>query len=206
MADYYAKVSGVFENGRPWDFGFHISSAQSPDSINTTFSNAIIDMWTSGAHGLQTLYPTTTELGLTTVYTLDAKMRAVEKRFASHALPGTSSIDSLPNLNSTLVSLRGNSTRKTGRGRVFLPAMAEDQVNNNRLIDAAATRTKAAMVALFAAINADGSTFFVTPTDVKHPPKDGTPLYSKTVVTTPLVSKKPARQARRDNKSSPNYV
>lgn len=206
MADYYCKVSGVYANGRPWNFGFHVTSAQSPDSLNTTFSNAMIAFWTSALDGVETLYPVGTELQMTTVYTLDAKMKATEKRFTGHTLPGTSAADTLPNLNSTLISLRGNSTKKTGRGRVYLPAMAEDQVNNNVLIDAAANRTKGAILGVFAAIQADGSSFFVTPTDAKNPPKDGTPLYSKTIVTTPLVSKKPARQSRRDRKSSPQYV
>lgn len=206
MPDYKCEAHGVYADGRPWSTGVHITSSQTPDALNATWSAAIADMWSNGTYGIATLYPTGTEMTSTTVALLNATMHETAKRQSPHSVFGTSTADTLPFQEATLISWRGDNTQRTGRGRQYLPALAEDQVNNNILILSAQNRIKSAITAVKNAIQADGSTFFVTPTNVKHPPKNGTPLYAKTVVTTPLVSNKPARQARRVNKVPAVYA
>jgi hypothetical protein len=205
VTDYYVQMHGQYADGRPWSVGQHVTSAQSPDALNTTWSNAVQDFWTSATHGVELFYPVGTTLTLTTVKTLNATMHQIAMKETIHTLAGTAAGDSLPYQESILVSWRGDSIQKTGRGRWYLPALEETFVNNNVVTPTTTARIKAAALAVIAAINADGSTFFVTPTNVKKPPKNGVPLYTKTVVTTPLVSNKPARQSRRTNKVQPVY-
>lgn len=206
MTDYLVQMHGAYADGMVWSSGLHVTSNQSPDALNTTWSNAVQDFWTSATHGVEIFYPVGTTLDTTTVATLNATMHQIAKKRVPHTLAGTAAGDSLPYQEAILVSLRGDSIQKTGRGRIFLPALEETFVNNNIVTPTTTARIKAAMSAVFAAINADGSTVFVTPTNVKKPPKNGVPLYTKTVVTTPLVSNKPARQSRRVSKVAPVYV
>jgi hypothetical protein len=206
VTDYYAKVIGQYATGRRWTTGLHITSNQTRDALATTWRNAILNMWTDPAHGIQTLYPVATSVESVEVVQLDGKLLGVSKTDLATVVPGTSTADTLPWQEATLISLRGTSIKKYGRGRMYLPALAEDQVNGNILIPAAQTRIKTAILAVFSAINADGSTVFTAPRNVKKPPKDGTPLYTKFVLTTPLVADKPARQSRRVDKVTSNYM
>lgn len=204
--DYYARIQGTFATGIPWSTGVHITSTQSESALATTWANAISNMWTDPAHGVESLYPTATEVTSTSVATLNGTMHEVSKTVTPAALPGTSAADTLPYQEAVCISLRSNDIRKTGRGRMYLPALAEDQVNADILILTAQTRISTAIKAVWANINADGSTFFVTPTNAKKPPKNGVPLYTKSVVTTPRVSNKPARQSRRTRKVAASYM
>jgi hypothetical protein len=203
VTDYYAQMHGQFAGGIPWSTGLHITSNQSESALATTWSNAIQNLWTDGANGIETLYPLTTSLTQVTVATLNATMHEVTKTRIPKSIPGTSTADTLPYQEAVVISWRGNSVQRRGRGRMYLPALAEDQVNNDAVITAAGNRLKAAFTALASAIQADGSTIFVFP---KKPTKDGTPAFTKTVVTTPLVALKPARMSRRVRKVAPEYL
>jgi hypothetical protein len=205
VTDYYAQVYGQFSTDIAWSFGMHITSAQAESALLTTWSNAWNAAWTDGTHGLQTLYPTTTEITSYSVATLNAIYEQTTKSRLAATHAGTSTDDSLPYLNSTLVSLRSTSVNRHGRGRFFLPAMVETVVNNDVLIDTAVTRTSAAVNAVKTAIQADGSTVFVVDKGQPHaiPP---VPVGPKYVITSWLVSNKPSRQSRRVRKVRPVYT
>jgi hypothetical protein len=203
MTDYHAKIIGQFAGGIRWTTGVHITSNQSESALATTWNNAVGAMWTDPAHGIETLYPVTTSVVETMVTTLDGSMRGVSQTVTGLAVPGTSTADTLPYQEAIVISLRGVGIKRHNRGRMFLPALAEDQVNSDALITAAQTRISTAIKAVWSTVNSDGSTFFVT--NLK-PLKDGTPAFQKSVVTTPLVSNKPARQSRRVAKIAPSYM
>jgi hypothetical protein len=181
----------------------HITSNQSEAALLTTWNNAWSSAWTDAGHGLDALYPAGTVLEGTSVATLNGTMHEVTKTPGTLNLPGTAVGDTLPYLNATLLSLRSASVQRHARGRIFLPAMEESFVNNDVLIPASVTRVSLAAQAVKAAITADGSTIFVTN---KKPLKDGTPAFGKTIITTILVSNKPARQSRRTRKIQPVYT
>jgi hypothetical protein len=197
VTDYYAQVHGHYGGPFPWSFGFHITSSQAESTLATTWNTAWQSAWTDSLHGLETLYPVATAMDSTSVATLSGVMRELTKTSVPAALPGTAAGDTLPYLNSTLISLRSNQLGPHRRGRVYLPAMEETNVNVDILIPAAVTRVSLALNAVKAAIEADGSTFFVTN---KLALKDLTPPFQKTVITKFLVSNKPARQSRRARK------
>jgi len=203
VTDYFCQMKGQFAGGIPWSTGMHITSNQSESALSTTWSNAIQNLWTDGTNGIETLFPIPTSLTSVSVATLNATMHELTKAVTPKIIAGTSTADTLPFQEAVVISLRGNSVRKNGRGRMYLPALAEDQVNNDAVIGAAGTRLKAAFTALFAAINADGSTVFVFP---RKDTKGGVPAFTKTVVTRPLVALKPARMSRRVRKVAPEYM
>jgi len=197
------QIHGTFKNELSWSTGVHMTSQRSEQALETDWNNAVTDLWHSGVYGIQTLYPVDTGITATSVATLNGTMHEISKTTLPNIASGTDAADTLPYLNAIVISLRGNSTQRHGRGRMFFPALAEDQVNADVLVPAAQTRLSQAVRALWASMTSDGSTFFVTN---KKPLKDGTPPYQKMVVTTPLVSNKPARQARRVRKVAPTYV
>lgn len=208
MADYYAQVQGHYASGRRWSFGWHITSNQSPSALMTTWDAAWLAAWTDGTHGLEALYPTGTVLDGYTVATLDSNYNWTSKVIATASLAGTSVADELPELNACVISLRSTSTLRAGRGRNYLPAFAEDQVNGDVIIPTAVTRVSGAVRAVQTAIQADGSTIFVARRGVPHP-KPPNPVVlpgPKFVITTILTSNKPARQSRRTRKVRPTYT
>lgn len=203
MADYYCQVQGTFSTDLAWSFGAHVTSNQAEATLATTWNNAWVNAWTNATYGLQTLYPTSTEFTGTSVATLNATMHEVSKTRLADAAPGTAAGDTLPYINAVVISMRSTSIQKHGRGRMYLPALEETHVNGDIVIPAATAQIKTAVEAVFSAVTADGSTFFVTN---KKPLKDGTPAYGKTVITSWLVSNKPARQSRRVKKVPALYI
>ena len=208
MADYKAEVHGQFAVGLEWSYGLHITSNQDRAALLTTWSNAWNSAWTDSTHGLQTLYPTTTEVNEYSIAQLNGIYEETFKVTLASTVAGTSTEDSLPFQEATLISLRSPASGGHGRGRFFLPAMIETAVNGDLVSDAAATRTKAAVLAVKAAIEADGSTVFVVDKGVPHPipPNPVVPPGPKFVITDWKVSRKPSRQARRVRKVKAVYV
>jgi len=203
VTDYYLQLKGTFAGGVPWSIGQHYTSNANETTVASTWQSAWADAYTNSSYGLQTLYPVATSAQEITVATLNASMHEVSKTVLAAVHPGTSAADTLPYQEAVVVSWRGISIQRHGRGRWYLPALAEDEVNGDVVIDNAAGRIKNAITALKNNMTADGSTFFVTN---KKPLKDGTPAFQKVVVTTPLVAKKPARMSRRTRKIANVYV
>jgi hypothetical protein len=205
MTDYYCQVHGVFGDGSTWSTGMHVTSNQSESALLTTWSGAITNMWINSAYGIRQYLPIPTVATSVSVATLNATMHEISKSFLAISYPGTAPGDSLPYLNSAVLSLRGTNIQKHGRGRMYLPALEETFVNDDVVVPAATANIKLAIQSVFSAINADGSTVFVT--NKKALKSDPTyPLYSKTVVSTPFVSNKPARQSRRTRHKAAQYV
>lgn len=206
MTDYYCRAHGTFENGDVWSTGLHITSNQTRTSLLTTFSNAWIAAWTDGTHGLDALYHTDVVMQGWDVYELDAKLKGLFKASLLSAQAGTSSDTPPANEQTTVVEWSAPLINKRGRGFSRLPGLVEGVLVNGSYTSTAGTRVKSAMLSIQAAIQADGSTIFVAPTNVKFPPKDGTPLYTKTVLTSLRVSLKPGSAVRRQDPLASVYV
>lgn len=203
MTDYYLQLKGLFAGSVGWSIGQHYTSNANEAAVASAWQSAWADAWTNSSYGLQTLYPTGTVTTEIIASTLNGTMHELTKTPLALAHAGTNTGDTLPYQEAIVVSWRGLSVRKSGRGRWYLPALAEGEVNGDVVDVDAAGRIKNAVSALHATMTADGSTFFVTN---KKPLKDGTPAFQKTVVTTPLVARKPARMSRRVRRIPTSYV
>ncbi len=203
MTDYKAEVHGAYAGGRPWSFGVHITSTQPLSTLATTWTAAVNGAWTDGTHGLQAIYHTDTVVADTTVATLNGTMHETTKQLTPLSLAGTSSDTTLPWEVALCVSLRSGLIQRHNRGRMFLPAFVEGAVTNNIISSTTCTRVRDAIAAMFAAVRADGSTIFVFN---RKALVDLTPPFQKTVITSQLVSNKPARQSRRTKSIIPTYV
>lgn len=207
MTDYRCQIHGIYANGSQWSTRMHVTSNQSESALLTTWSSAVNNAWLNGTYGLQTLFPVGTVVTAVSVATLGPTMRETSKSFLATSYPGIAPGDTLPFLNSAVVSLRSNNIQKKGRGRLFMPAFEETFVNDDVVIPAAVTRLKSAWEAVAASIHSDGSTIFVynaKDTSDKHPPV--IPAFTKEVITSILISNKPARQARRVRKVAAVYT
>lgn len=206
MTDYFAQVSGQYSATVGFTFGRHITSAQSPSALLTTWANAWTAAWNDGAHGLKVIYPTTTSITGFSVATLNTIYHQTAKVASSAALVGTATGDTLPWQEAVLVSL-SSSTQigKHSRGRMYLPALEETFVNGDVIVSTEVTRVSAAVNAVRAAVVADGSTFFSVDMGKPRavPPIPPGPKYVTDVFK---VSNKPARQSRRVRKIRPTYV
>jgi hypothetical protein len=205
LTDYLAQVSGQYSATVGFTFGRHITSAQSPSALLTTWSNAWIAAWNDGTHGLKVIYPTTTSITGFSITTLDSIYHQTARVSTSALEAGTAVGDTLPWQESILVSL-SSSTQigKHSRGRMYLPALEETFVNGDVVVGTEVTRVSAAVNAVRAAVVADGSSFFSVAMGKPRaiPPVPPGPKYITDVWK---VSNKPARQSRRVRKIRPTY-
>jgi len=203
MADYFAQVHGTLPDGRTWSTGRHITSNQDPNALLTTWANAWTSAWNVATTGLATLYPAGVTITQFTVATLNGQMKQQTKFPQDAALVGSATGDGLPASCSIVVDWRSVSVRRSGRGRQALPPPAESQTTNDNLNSTPAANVKAAINTVKSAINADGSTFFVFN---RHPLIDGTPAYTKTVLTSVAVRNKIGSQRQRIKKAAVSYT
>lgn len=203
MTDYYAQVVGIYANGRQWTTARHITSNQADATLLTTWANAWTAAWTDGTHGLQAMYPVGTAISEFTVARLNGQQKQVAKVEVGATLPGTDTANSLPTFNSVVISWRAATIGRHDRGHQSLPAPAEDVVVQDKLTGPTITRVKAAILAVQAAIQADGSTIYVVNPNTLV---DGTPPYSKVILTTPLVRDKLGKQSKRYRKELAVYA
>lgn len=201
MTDYAVKVNGHYQNGEAWSWSWDVTSSQPPATLLTTMEAALTDMWTNGTYGLQSQYPTTTVMDSVEVITLDGTYRHKSKVSGILSLAGTSSDNGLTNATTMVVHKQSSGLQRYQRGFTRLPAPVEGIVVDGVYTGTAVTRFGNAMRAVRNAIAADGSTLFVHLG--KNAAKDGTPAYSKTVITTVEASNKPGTARARVRKYKP---
>lgn len=169
MTLYRCVVRGVFASGMPWSWRQHFSSSATLATVEADWSSAVQDLYTNGTHGIETIYPTSTEAELTQTYQLAVvpvttttgvvdKVLAVAVAQDVQTLPGTSANDGLPDQDALLVSLRTAGVGPNHRGRTRLPAPDETIVVGDVMNSTPATRVSTAMTALRAAMAAAGHT------------------------------------------------
>jgi hypothetical protein len=203
VTDYHAQIGGVYQNGRPWNFGVHLSSPNTIDNMLTAWWTPFVAAWTDGTHGLQDVYSNTITVNKARVAQLGPTWREQANRVHILDLKGNLATDQLPNQEAVVVRMTSDFSGPSRRGRFYLPALAEDQVNANVVIQLAGERIRDAISAWFGSVRADGTSFITTN---RKTLKDGTlPFAQRTTLTDQQVSNKPARQARRNKKTVPTY-
>lgn len=202
MPDYKLSVHGLFTPELTWSFGCRLNSASLIGDVEAQWHNAWELAWTDATTGLNQFYPTTTSMEYTRTATLNPTMHETQNTIVEAHHPGTAAGDTLPYLNSVVVSQRSAFSAKWDRGRFYLPALEETFVNNNVVDAAAGAKIQTAISNVFSAITAGGNTVFVTSL---KPHKDGTGQYAKQTIVQWKVAKKPARQSRRVKKQATAY-
>lgn len=162
MALYRCVAYGVYSSGRTWSFRQNFSSSAVLATVQSDWNAQVTALYTDGTHGIETLYPTTTECNLTRTYQLfltlgpPIKVKAAAAAQNTAALAGTSANDGLPDQDAVVVSLRTAGVGVNNRGRTFLPAVDETIVVGDILGSTQATRVTTAMTALRTGMAAAG--------------------------------------------------
>jgi hypothetical protein len=181
MANYRCVASGVFASGRTWSFRQHFSSGSAISVVQGDWHTQIGSFWTNGSHGVETLYPTTTVLTLTSTAELDSSFREGNKQEATETLAGTGTDDGLPEQDCILISLRAAQVGRKNRGRIHLPAPIETVVDAGELQSTPSARASTAINALYAGMRLAGHTPFIY--NVKVSPHDPVLFTQKDIVT-----------------------
>lgn len=203
MTDYKLEFAGVYGTGRRWSTGVHVSSAGDIAAAQIEWALKVNDLWTNATWGIETLYATTTVLTEISTIQLGPTMNEIQKVTSPVTLPGTSVAEENANQLSILVSLRNLFSGARNRGRMYLPAPAEDASAEGVLLDAKATRVSTAINNVFTGMRADGYAFFVFNSE-SHP-HDLIPFTKKTI-TNEKVDKVLRTQRRRVRKELAIYV
>lgn len=157
MTIYRCTASGVFASGLTWSFRQHFNSVATVSAISGDWAAAVVSAWTDATHGIEVIYPTGTLLTATSAAALSGvPFREGLKQVAPTSHAGTLATDSLPENNAILVSLRAAAVGGRNRGRIHLPAPAEDQAVGGELGTTPSTRVSTAMNALYASMRLSG--------------------------------------------------
>lgn len=202
MADYVAFVRGTLPNGRPWSTERKITSTQSPSALLTTWQNAWTSAWNLAVTGLKTVYDANTKITQFEVGTLDGSMRKVAKVTASVNLVGTDANDPISGNNDIVVLWTSTNTQKYGRGFMKLPPPTEAMVNGLVIAATPGANIKAAIQSVQTAVQADGSTFFVTS---PFTTESGRAPFVKTVLTAFAVREQLGDMRTREAKVAKTY-
>lgn len=204
MATYALRVNGQLGATLPWSFGFLATSGGTEAATSTTFNAAAVNLFQTATNGLNNFMSADITTQNTTTSTLDpVTFRQTTKTVANLAETGTDANPSLPWNIAFVIALRSNQFNKSGHGRLFLPAFAEDQVVGHKLIAATTAKMKIVFDAFFAALLAGG----VQPIVMNRQPTLSSPAaFTQKNIITYDISDKPAQQRRRVSKVIPTRV
>lgn len=192
------KVHGRLESNEPYSWAWDITSNKVPADLVTILTAALTDMWSNGTYGVGSQYAPGIRLDSFDVITLDGTFRETAKLSHTLSLVGTSGDNPLSDKSTMVVKKVSPGLRRNERGFTHLPPPVEGVLSGGLYTNPARDRFTAAMRALKAAINADGSTVFVH-TGAKVT-VGGVPAYTKTVITDVTCSNKPGTQRKRMSK------
>lgn len=203
MTDYKLGISGVYGTGRKWSTGIHVSSTGDIAAAVVEWGLKVADLWTNGTWGIETLYATTTVVTELSVAQLGPTMNTVQEIVSPVTLAGTAAGQENANQLAILVSLRNAFAGERNRGRMYLPAPAEDASDEGVLDATKATRVATAIETVFTAMRGDGYTFFVFNRVASV--RDPIP-YTKKALTNEKVDRVLRTQRRRVRKELAIYV
>lgn len=203
MTDYKLEMSGVYGTGRRWSCGLHATASTDIASALIEWAAKVTDLWTNGTFGIETLYATTTEVTAVAVTQLGPTMHEIQRVESAVALLGTSVAEENANQLAILVSLRNPFSGARNRGRMYLPAPAEDASVEGVLTNTLGTRVSTAIDSVCTALRADGYTIFVF-NDAAHPLDPV--AFTKKTITSQKVDRVLRTQRRRVRKEDAIYV
>lgn len=204
MPDYRLKMHGTFASGRRWTTRIHMTSASDLGTVAALWASNTVNFWSNATTGIQTLYPVGTVFTGSSAALLNPVFRETLKVDSPSTNPGTATADSLPEQNAIVVSLRSPAVGRNQRGRMYLPAPAEDAAVGGELTAPLGARASTAIHTLFDAMRSSGGTIFIY--NAKVQPIHDPVQFTKKTITIEQVDRVLRTQRRRVRKSLAVYV
>jgi hypothetical protein len=169
----------------------HFTSGSSVATVQSDWNTAVVAAWNTITNPIKVLYPAGTVLETTKTEQLTVvsvggtppvnKIRAVAISTSNPAIAGTSANPAMNDQDALLVSLRGTTPGRTGRGRIHLPAPDRTLVTASEVDATTATHVSTAINGVLSAMSASGHTAVVVNYTVTS---TGTAVGTTTQVTT----------------------
>lgn len=196
MAIFKHVMGGPGVAGDQWVSGFHSSSSSALAAVHSAFSSFVTSAL--GASAVAQFWPVGTQVRDLITYQLnpvDGKATAVTR--SSVTINGAGSALAPAPRDTLTVGLRTGTPGVRGRGRMFLPGVAVDNLTAEGLIEDAVKTSVAGYI----------STALNTMKTAGHPPIVWSTISPAGLfVTGVTVSQVPGTQRRRSNKISPAYA
>lgn len=152
MANYLLSFGGLIDTSFPWSCNCVGVSSSTEAAVEAVWDAAVVALWTHAS--LAAFFPTTTELTFSSTSTASALFKQTTKTTLGHATAGTSASPSLPFHVAEVVTIRSALATRYGRGRFYLPPMADNALaaGGFTMLAAAQTALQAGMDAFFTAL------------------------------------------------------
>jgi hypothetical protein len=203
MTDFHARIIGTLGGSRPWSMGFHLTGSVSEGTLSTTFTNAAIALFDTTTDGIKNYVTSDVVAVSTEVDTLSPTMTVVSGTTGTVNVTGIATGDSLPWHEAFLVQEYSTSKLKGARAYQYGPPLAETFSASHVWTAGFMASAKIVFDVFFPAIHASGvqSFSFNRLADV-----DGTPAFTKQLLSAYRLSNKPSTQRRRTKKVPTTYT
>jgi len=153
MALYRHVAKGSFP-GETWTFTLHTTSAGSLTAAQTSWEGATDALWTGQLDALMCTDVVMTEVSTASLD--ETTGRQISRVATGVSRPGTAVGACLPFQCAPVVSLRTDLATRSGRGRFYLPALAEGNTSAGRLTTTAQNAIVTAAQQFFASLDTGG--------------------------------------------------
>ncbi len=204
MANFKARVRGLFAGSFEWSYGFNFTANTDVATAATTLHDATQAFWNTATTGYAHLVAnevTTTDV---VAYICNASWRSTNKKKVTFAVAGDSGDNSLPWFNAVNIFMfSGDANDGSHRGHIKLPApyvtALDGHIYSSAFVTAVSTRLEQFLTDMSAL------TAFSMVSYNRHTNKQGDPPFTNHSLTDAEVSNKVASNRQRTRKQIPVY-
>lgn len=201
MANYRLRVEGLLGGERPWSIGWAATATGTTDQVATLLHDAWNTLWGTTTNGLKNFVNAEVTTTQVTAAAQTATWGQTQKVIKTLALAGINSHDSLPWDSSVTISQSSALDAKTGRGRVELPCLSNDNLVSHIYLDATLTSLEIVFAAFW--VTMTGSYSLLPGVFNRKKLKDGSPPFSFKPLILGVPSDKPGTVRARTRKVIP---
>lgn len=139
MANFLHTAFGDLGTGFPWSVRMVSTSADSEAAAEAAWHAGFLALWNTA--GFLALMPTTTTFTGTSTSTANSTFHQTTKTSTLATVAGTSASPALPFQTSLIVTLRTAQATRWGRGRIYLPGLADSALATTGYVWSAAAMT-----------------------------------------------------------------
>lgn len=204
MANFKARVRGLFGGSREWSYGFNFTANTDVATAATTLHDATQGFWNTATSGYAHLCSATTTTTDVTAYLCNASWRSTNKKRVAFAVAGDDAANSLAIATAVNIFMfSGVANDGSHRGHMKLPAPSNDALDglvfSTAFVGHVSTRLEQFLTDMSAL------TAFTMVSYNRHTNKMGDPPFTIHALTDAEVSNKPGTNRQRNRKQIPTY-
>jgi len=204
MANFKARVKGLFGGSLEWSYGFNFTANTDVATAATTLHDATQGFWNTATSGYAHLCSATTTTTTVTAYLCNASWRSTNKKILAFAVAGDDAANSLSVATAVnIFTFSAAANDGSHRGHIKLPAPSIDALDGLVYSDAFVGHVSTRLEQFLTDMSALAA--FTMVSYNRHTNRLGDPPFTNHPLTDAEVSKKPGSNRQRNRKQAVTY-